>query len=213
MDDPHVPPELIDTINTLIADAKRIAKHAPKWFLFERSYRRTHHDLELLEDRYTSYHNRAFQIAYSFLLQLLSHESEKLPAPEAMTYRPPARLAVLDLDVANHIAELYRDELRDDECEKQLIIEAEQAANLLGDACKPIPPEHRTKAMSKRQAAAYLGRANEDSGVRWLNECIDKGIVRCQPLTRQTYIFDCRDFPAAVQRFLAPSTAEKSNSR
>ena len=61
-----------------------------------------------------------------------------------------------------------------------------------------IPPEYRTKAMSKRQAAKYLGRPNPDSGVRWLNKCIKDGTIACEFLSRNSHIFDRRESLAST---------------
>ncbi len=58
-----------------------------------------------------------------------------------------------------------------------------------------IPVEHRTKVMAKKNAAKLLGRPNSDSGVKWLNACIEDGTIRCEKINRQTFVFDKRDFP------------------
>lgn len=69
----------------------------------------------------------------------------------------------------------------------------------------PIPSEHRSKAITKQLAAELLGRGNPDSGVKWLNECIEHGIITCEKMTRQSYIFDMRQFPAESLSRLTPA--------
>lgn len=61
-----------------------------------------------------------------------------------------------------------------------------------------IPPEHRTIAMSKKKAASLLGRPQEDSGVRWLNQCIRDGTISCIRLSRTKYVFDVNQFHRSV---------------
>ncbi len=63
-----------------------------------------------------------------------------------------------------------------------------------------IPPENRTKVMTKCKAAELLGRPNKRSGVEWLNECIKDGIYSCENAgSKQAWVFDRTQFPAAVQ--------------
>lgn len=78
-----------------------------------------------------------------------------------------------------------------------------------------IPPEHRSKPLTKKKLAALLGRPNEDSGVKWLNNCIADGIFRCEKYSRQSYVFDLREFDAAVQNQIRPGNSRPTpaNSR
>jgi len=197
--------ELMDTINGLLEIARSIERQRSLLFLFERSFRWMHGDVALLDDRFTSYHERAFHTAYSFLMRLLTHELDKLPVPETFYFKIPDNLTQIDLEVASRIAELHRDEFINDGYTAELMMELTTAANLLADADRPIPAEYRTKAMSKQQAAAYLGHANPDSGVRWLNQCIQDGTIRCEQLSRQSYVFDMRQFPAKFQAVIVPA--------
>lgn len=73
-----------------------------------------------------------------------------------------------------------------------------------------IPAEFRTKAITKKLAAKLMGRPNEDSGVKWLNQCIEDGSIICEKLSRQGFVFDIRDFPEHVHPQLSPTPA---NSR
>lgn len=70
------------------------------------------------------------------------------------------------------------------------------------DAEATIPPGHRSKPISKKQAARLLGQLNEDSGVRWLNDCIADGTIACEQQSRQRFVFDCRQFPVGAQEQL-----------
>ena len=69
---------------------------------------------------------------------------------------------------------------------------------------KTIPPEFRSKPIAKKLAATLLGKPNEDSGVKWLNACIDDGTIDCEPHSRQSFVFDIRQFPEAVHPRLLP---------
>jgi hypothetical protein len=62
-----------------------------------------------------------------------------------------------------------------------------------------IPREHRSKAIGKQKAAQLLGRLNRDSGVKWLNKCIEDGTITCEKLGRTSFIFDKRQFPDSAQ--------------
>ena len=67
-----------------------------------------------------------------------------------------------------------------------------------------IPPEFRTCAMTKRKAASYLRKGNADSAVEWLNQCIKDGTISCETLSRQSHVFDVRQFPDNVREHLLP---------
>jgi hypothetical protein len=67
-----------------------------------------------------------------------------------------------------------------------------------------IPPEFRSKPITKKLAAALLGRPNEDSGVKWLKACIDDGTIHCEELTKQSFVFDIRQFPESGHPKLLP---------
>lgn len=71
-----------------------------------------------------------------------------------------------------------------------------------------IPPEHRTKPMSYRQAARYLGRPDSQDSAEWLKKCVDDGTVHCDPMSRQSHVFDRRQFPATIW----PQIMPKGNS-
>jgi hypothetical protein len=69
---------------------------------------------------------------------------------------------------------------------------------------RAIPTQYRTRAMSYREAAKYLGRPNPDSGVKWLKKCITDGIISCETLSPRAHVFDCRQFPPNVQGSILP---------
>jgi hypothetical protein len=201
----------VDTINSLLRQARRINQQESSLFYFERAYATISNEESLLDGRFTSYHERAIHTAYSFLMRLLTHEADTLPAPDNLTYVPPEFLSKIDLEVAVCIANLYREDFSNEHIHAELSTELTSAANMLADSTGPIPAEFRTKAMTKQQAAAYFNRPNPDSGVRWLNRCIADELIRCEPLSRQSFIFDSRQFPASVQHLLFPTV--DANSR
>lgn len=70
-----------------------------------------------------------------------------------------------------------------------------------------IPAKFRSKPISKKLAAKLLGRPQEDSGVKWLNDCIDDRTITCERVSRQSFVFDIREFPAPVHaKMLPPKT-------
>jgi hypothetical protein len=192
-------PQLISRINSLLKVANKIARQDSKLFVFECGYRANQDEVKLLDDTHLSYHHRALHDAYGFLMRLLTHEADKLSAPDYLLYRAPKHLTKLDLELAEAISKEYRDVLQADDLMAMLAIEAEQAANLLVHTSTRIPPENRTRVLSKKEAAGYLGRPNEDSGVRWLNRCIADGTIRCEELSRQGFVFNILAFPEPVR--------------
>lgn len=71
-----------------------------------------------------------------------------------------------------------------------------------------IDPEFRTKPLGKAQAAAYLGRTG-DAGRKWINKCIKDGTIKCVRLTRQSYVFDSREFPGSVMNKVRPTAPKE----
>ena len=68
-----------------------------------------------------------------------------------------------------------------------------------------IPPDKRTKPLTKKQAAKLLGRhGDENRAVEWLNACIEDGIIRWEKRSRQSGIYHRDDFPAEVQDRIRP---------
>ena len=171
---------------------------------FERSDAEMREELTGLEDRFNSYHEQAFHYAFSFINKLSSTASEHLQAPTKIDSTAPPEI---DLDAVSVIAESHRGELLNDAGVGQLASELASAVNLLADTELPIPFQYRTRAITKRQAAHCLGRSNEDSGVRWLNSCIDDGIIRCERFSRQSYVFDRRQFPGNVHDLICPANS------
>lgn len=77
-------------------------------------------------------------------------------------------------------------------------------APAIPQAITKIPPEFRSKPIAKKIAAKLLGRGCEDSGVKWLNDCITDGTIACEGLSRQSFVFDIRQFPESVHPRLLP---------
>ncbi|MDB2525763.1 hypothetical protein N9X53_03660 [Mariniblastus sp.] len=60
-----------------------------------------------------------------------------------------------------------------------------------------IPPEFRTKPLTKIKAARAMGKSGDKSRcVTWLSKCINDGLITAERMNRQSYIFDTRDFPS-----------------
>lgn len=76
-----------------------------------------------------------------------------------------------------------------------------------------IPPAFRTKAMSKSRAARYLRDGNVDSAVDWLNACIADGTIACETLSRQSHVFDVRQFPDEVQQSIVPTKVTTASGK
>jgi hypothetical protein len=70
---------------------------------------------------------------------------------------------------------------------------------------EPIPAAFRSKPITKSAAARLLGQNPNSSGVRWLNHCIEDGTIRCEPLSRQRFVFDIRQFPESTHGLLRPN--------
>lgn len=72
-----------------------------------------------------------------------------------------------------------------------------------------IPAEFRTKAITKTRAALLLRGGNPDSAVEWLNQCIEDGTVSCETLSRQSHVFDVRQFPESARDQLLPTAGKR----
>jgi hypothetical protein len=103
----------------------------------------------------------------------------------------------------------------------ELIREADLAADWLErrtatrqpDNNDTIPAEFRSKPLSKKKAAQLLGKPNEDSGVKWLNACIKDGTIRCEDHTRQSFVFDLRQFPESVHDQMRPDKSRSTPAK
>ena len=72
-----------------------------------------------------------------------------------------------------------------------------------------IAPEHRTKPITKKKAARLLGREGDASAaVEWLSSCIRDGTIKAEKKTRQSYVFDIREFPEEQHDKLKASQGE-----
>ena len=73
-------------------------------------------------------------------------------------------------------------------------------------AVRLIPPERRTKPITKIKAARALGRDGDKSAaVEFVTKCIDDGIIAAQKMNRQSWVFDISDFPESSHNELKPS--------
>jgi len=75
----------------------------------------------------------------------------------------------------------------------------------VGDTPPVIPPEHRSRAMTKTEAAQLLrGPGNASGGREWLNQCIAEGTIYCESLSRTQHVFNVRQFPEEVRDRMRP---------
>jgi hypothetical protein len=110
---------------------------------------------------------------------------------------PPERYHALAAELEERVAELKLDVL-----ERQLRWEASRALLRFpgppaeaNDAHKKIPPENRTKPLSLKEAARWMGYGRDDRAVKNLRAAMDTGAVAHEKLTRQRHIFSRLDFP------------------
>jgi hypothetical protein len=58
-----------------------------------------------------------------------------------------------------------------------------------------IPPKNRTRPLSLKEAARWMGYGRDNKAVKKLRAAMDTGAVAYEKLTRQQYIFSRKDFP------------------
>ena len=68
------------------------------------------------------------------------------------------------------------------------------------------PADERTKPMSYRQAARYMGKGNSQDAAEWLSKCVRDGTIRCRHLSRQSHVYSIRDFPQTVRSQILPNS-------
>jgi len=57
-----------------------------------------------------------------------------------------------------------------------------------------IPSEYRSKPVSLKKAAKASGRSGDKIGAEWVKKCIEDGTLKAEMKTRQSYVFDLRQF-------------------
>jgi hypothetical protein len=65
-----------------------------------------------------------------------------------------------------------------------------------------IPAEHRTRPLTKSEVCRYL-----KVGIAFLNARISDGSMRCEQHSRQSFVFDLRDFSKSVHEKLLPKSS------
>jgi hypothetical protein len=74
------------------------------------------------------------------------------------------------------------------------------------DEGSAIPPEHRTRPLGIAEAARLMGHTGRGRKAgELLRRAMDGGAVKYVKFTRQSYIFDRRDFPAKAHPKLDPT--------
>ncbi|MHB1422344.1 MAG: hypothetical protein ACYC3I_03940 [Gemmataceae bacterium] len=62
-----------------------------------------------------------------------------------------------------------------------------------------IPPGERTRPMTLKDAARFMGKGGTKAGVKLVRALIKSGVIPCISITRQTHIFRKSDFPSEVR--------------
>ena len=89
----------------------------------------------------------------------------------------------------------------------QVLVDLQAFARSMGlTEVEPIPPERRTKPMSYRKAAKYLGKGDSQDAAEWVKSCVKDGTLRCEDLSRQAHIFDGDQFPAESHQYIRPKS-------
>lgn len=75
-----------------------------------------------------------------------------------------------------------------------------------------IPSAMRTRPMSFREAAKFLGKPEGKDSAEWLSACVKDGSYKCESLTRQTHVFSIDQFPESVRSRILPRGTTHPNS-
>jgi hypothetical protein len=73
-----------------------------------------------------------------------------------------------------------------------------------------IAAENRTKPMSYRKAAKYMGKGDSQDAAEWLSKCVGDGTIKCEHASRQTHVFCRNNFPKSAWPQIMPATQPKS---
>ena len=72
-----------------------------------------------------------------------------------------------------------------------------------------ILPEYRTKPITKIRAGRLMGREGDrSSATNWISNCIKDGLYQVEMHSRQSFVFDIRDFPEGSHDQLRVSEGE-----
>ena len=58
-----------------------------------------------------------------------------------------------------------------------------------------IPPDERTRPMSYKDAAYFLGKGRSKDAAEWVSKCVKDGTIPCEDFSRQKHVFSKRSFP------------------
>lgn len=67
-----------------------------------------------------------------------------------------------------------------------------------------ISPVKRTKPMTFKQAAKFMGKGDSRDAAEWLSKAVKDGSVQCEHITRQTHVFSLEDFPKNIHKEILP---------
>jgi hypothetical protein len=67
-----------------------------------------------------------------------------------------------------------------------------------------IPPEKRTRPMTYREAARYLGKGDSKDAAEWVSVGVEVGDLDCEHFSRQQHIFNREQFPMETWQHIVP---------
>ena len=69
---------------------------------------------------------------------------------------------------------------------------------------RTIPPEDRTRPLSFRDAARYMGKGTGKDAAEWISAVVKDGTIKCESQTRQMHVFSRQNFPKEVWSQILP---------
>lgn len=134
------------------------------------------------------------------------HMADELPDDHLSVFGCTSPLALQLEPMLNRCRRIIRriDELHITTEQGESVKAKSEATPQANQSVRRIPSEYRSKPMTKRAAAKLLERHNEDSGVKWLSNCIEDGTITAEQLSRQSFIFDIRQFPESTHAKMLP---------
>jgi hypothetical protein len=75
-----------------------------------------------------------------------------------------------------------------------------------------IPPDKRTKPMSYRKAAFYMGKGKSQDAAEWLSNCVNDKTILCEHKSRQSHVFSVDDFPKSAWPQIRPGESQPKST-
>jgi hypothetical protein len=67
-----------------------------------------------------------------------------------------------------------------------------------------IPPDKRTRPMTYREAARYLGKGDSKDAAEWVSVGVEVGDLDCEHISRQQHVFNREQFPMETWQHILP---------